>query len=368
MSAMRVIRYRRNAPRGAVLLLVLAAVALLTLLAVEVSHRAKLDVLEASRLHRDLGFKRGFDSGIEIARGMLTELRSKEGFDHHADKWAQLVEVRLVNELTVRVQITDEASKLKISTTQPAGGNSAAGPAPATTPRAMARVFQYLTKHDAENEEQWKNAEKLVRKRLGIPDVAEEKKASTPDTAKPPVEVARELLTLDGLREEGISGEMVFGRLVPSDEPKTLALNDVFTTFGDGKVNLNTAHPAVLYALDEEYDDALVETILNWRGRSAESGEKSGKVFKTAKELEMVPGVVIEAPAGQPQARKNLFAKVQDRVVVQSRWFSARIELKQQGRQRVGWAYFEVVTPATVRTDVAGQSTIKLLTFEEYEQ
>jgi len=366
MSATRAIRYRRNAPRGAVLLLVLAAVALLTLLAVEVSHRAKLDVLEASRLHRDLSFKRGFDSGIEIARGMLTELRSKEGFDHHADKWAEPVDVTLANELTVRVQITDEASKLKISSTAGAGGNLGAGvAAPTTTPRAMARVFQYLMKHDAEHEEQWKNAEKLVRKRIGIPDVAEEKKASKTDA---PVEIPRELLTLDGLQEEGIAGELVFGRLVPSDEPKTLALNDVFTTFGDGKVNLNTAHPAVLYALDEEYDDALVETILNWRGRSAKAGDTSGKIFKTTKELEMVPGVVVEAPVGQPQTRKNLFAKVQDRVVVQSRWFSARIELKQQGRQRVGWAYFEVTSSAAVGTDAAGQSTIKLLTFEEYEQ
>lgn len=357
--------------RGAVLLLVLAAVAVLTLLAVEVSHRAKLDVLEASRLSRDLAFKRGFDSGVELARGMLVELRSKEGYDHAGGKWAEPVEIVLSGETTIRVSITDEASKLKIGGTAEQGGADAVA-----GNRSMARLFHYLAKHDSEREEQWKEAEKLVRKRLGIPEKDETKKNANQDTPSQanPEGAARTppLLTVDGLREAGLPTELVFGDLSNNDGEqkntrKKVALCEVLTTFGDGKVNLNTAHPAVLSALDEEYDEALVAAIESWRGRTGTDSDKnSGKPFKSAKELELVPGVVIEDLSnGQRQVTKNLFTKVQERVTVQSRWFSARIELRHRERLRVGWAYFEVLS--AVAPDGPQAPAVKLLAFEEYE-
>lgn len=368
MSAVRQRLWRvvSDRPRGAVLLLVLAAVAVLTLLAVEVSHRAKLDVLEASRLGRDLAFKRGFDSGVELARGMLIELRSKEGYDHASAKWSEPVEIVLDGEIVLKVKISDEASKLKIGSTPEQGGADAS-----SSHRSLARLFNYLAKHDAEREEQWKEAGKLVRKRLGFPENDEVTKG-TPQNKPSDAATPKGLVTVDELREAGLSTDLVFGELFNTDgeqkeAQKKLALCDVLTTFGDGKVNLNTAHPAVLSTLDVEYDDGLVNSIESWRGRPGSGSDtKSGKPFKSAKELELVPGVVVEDLSnGQRQVTKNLFTKVQDRVTVQSRWFSARIELRYRDRQRLGWAYFEVST-TNVGVDPQNPS-VKLLAFEEYE-
>ena len=117
-------------------------------------------------------------------------------------------------------------------------------------------------------------------------------------------------------------------------------LADVLTTFGDGRVNLNTAPAPVLYALDEEFDEAIVTSIEQWRGNVVIDGKLSGQPFETPKALEQVSGIVETTMVnGVPQITKNLFMKVQDRVTVQGKVFSVRVVASVGDHRRIAFGF-----------------------------
>lgn len=336
--------FHSRRPRGAVLLLVLGAVAILSILAVEISHRSKLDVSRSSRMSREAAFRRVFSSGTEIAKGLLAEGRKGQGFDFAGDQWSKEISITLDAGQRVTVRLSDESGKINLlKATDPTAG--------AKTRKSLARLFAYLRKSDSSRETQWEEAELAIRKRLGI----DEKSASS--SAPSPI------YTLDALREAGISRELIFGNLDPED--KNVALCDLLTAFGDGRININTAPAAVLYSIDEEYSEQLVNSIDMWRGGiEIKNNESEMKPFKSAKDLESVEGVVERKTVdGQPVVVKNLFLKVQDRIDVQSRCFSARIDAQVDGRQRTGWAFFEAGSAG------AGNAVpvVTLIAFEEIE-
>ena len=355
-------------PRGAVLLLVLGAVAILSILAFELAHRANLDVARSARATREASFRRGFDSSMEVAKALILEGRKSDGFDTASDPWSRKIETKLsLNERLV-VQVADESGKINILKAIGADDTSA------KTRKSLARLFAFLRKAEPAREKQWEDIEVAVRKRLGIEAPTQTAKQATP--ASTAVNDPG-LITLDGLREAGVPLEFVFGATQTNDAQTRWALCDVLTTFGDGRINLNTALAPVLYALDEEYDDALVGKIEAWRGKSQDDGA-GGKPFKSVRDLELIDGVVQKQTVnGQVQVVKNLFTKVQDQVSVQSRCFSARILVDIEGRQRLGWGFFEVTmlntsnaaNPAntSITTYAPGAMTLNVMAFEEIE-
>jgi hypothetical protein len=325
--------------RGAVLLLVLGAIAILSILAVELAHRSNLDVLRAERSAREASFRRVINSGLEIAKGLISEGRKSDGFDFLGDPWSKPVQFELGARERVYVQVSDESGKLNIakalSTSDGAG----------KTRKALARLFAYLQKSDSSHSQQWQGIDAALRKRLGI---------DGSDPVSP-------LLTLDGLREAGIPLEFVFGKAEVNaalDHPR---LCDLLTIYGDGRVNLNTASVPVLYSLDEEYSDELVSQIEEWMGRSGQDEGVALKPFKDAKDLELVPGVVLRAEVnGHPQIVKNLYAKIQDQLSTQSKAFSVRIVAEIDGHRRMAFGYFEAASSGP-------GSLIKMLAYEEVE-
>jgi hypothetical protein len=324
--------------RGAVLLLVLGAIAILSILAVELAHRSNLDVLRAERTAREGSFRRVINSGLEIAKGLISEGRKSDGFDFLGDPWSKPVQFELGARERVYVQVSDESGKLNIakalSTSDGAG----------KTRKALARLFAYLQKSDSSGS-RWQEIDAALRKRLGI---------DGSDPVSP-------LLTLDGLREAGIPLEFVFGKAEANaalDHPR---LCDLLTIYGDGRVNLNTASVPVLYSLDEEYSDELVSQIEAWMGSSGQDETAALKPFKDAKDLELVPGVVLRAEVnGQPQIVKNLYAKIQDQLSTQSKAFSVRVVAEIDGHRRMAFGYFEAASSGP-------GSLIKMLAFEEIE-
>jgi hypothetical protein len=140
------------------------------------------------------------------------------------------------------------------------------------------------------------------------------------------------LLTLDGLREAGLGLEDLFGKR---------GLSRYLTCFGDGKINLNTAPRAVLYALDEEFDAAIVDRIAQYRG-DPEGLEGVYKPFEEPKDLRLVEGMVERAfTDSQPRVVRDLFLKVQSLVTTRSSAFSVRISARVGDRGRDAWAFFE---------------------------
>ena len=335
MSGFHVNRIRQ---RGAVLLLVLGAIAILSILAVQLAHRANLANASASRAGTEANFRRMFTSGLEISKCLISTGRSTQGYDTASDPWTKLTQVDTGPREHLKVQLCDESGKLNFQ--KFAGTTDDA----ARFKKAMARLLDYLHKTDEANDRHWDEVGAAMRVRLGI-DKA--------DSVAP-------IYTLDGFREAGIAKEILYGNM--GDEPAHAAcLYDFLTPFGDGRINLNTAPAPVLSALDEEYSDDVVAQILSWRG-NANGGNDAAQPFKTASELEQVPGIVERTTVdGKTQVVKDLYLKIQDQVSVQSTCISARLIADINGQRRMAFAYFEVLSGA-------GKSQqLKLLSFEEIE-
>ena len=129
---------------------------------------------------------------------------------------------------------------------------------------------------------------------------------------------------------------------IPRLAVPSFACSDLLTTFGDGRVNLNTAPAPVLYALDEGFDEALIASIEQWRGKIAVAGQVGGGSFESAQALEQIKGVVETSIVnGQLQVTKNLFLNVKDRLTVQGKIFSARVAVCVDGRNRIAWGFLE---------------------------
>ena len=295
----------RRSERGAVLLLVLAAVTLLTVLAVEMASRASADSLRATRGSRDAGFRRLFDSGSEVARGMLVE-RVPESIDFWGQPWNQTVRFNLGAQERAALRVMDESGKLNISRaiTQPDEA--------AAIRLRLERLFDYLARHDPSKSRSWKVVGEKVLSRLAT---------------------RQTLLTLDGLREAGLELSQVFGQE---------GLSRYLTCFGDGAINLNTAPSAVLYAVDPEFDDVMVDRIAGFRGKG--DGEPGTyKAFQDPQDLMLVEGIVNRSVGSDGQLRvdRNLYEKVKGLVTVKSSCFSVRIEAKVDAKEREAWAFFK---------------------------
>ncbi len=280
--------------RGAALVLVLGAVAILAVVAVELASRASADSLRAARAERDAGFRRLIDSAGEVARGVLLEREPRE-FDTARDAWGREVTLTLGEGERAVLRLEDESGKLNFARTW-------THPTEAIEiRRRAARVFEYLRRREPGRVRELREAESKVLSRLsyGAP-----------------------LLTLDGLREGGLDADAVFG---------DRGLRRYFTCFGDGRINLNTAEPAVLFALHEEFDEALVERIASFR---------IGKVFEDPRDLMLVDGVVIRTLIdGRFVVTRDLHERVSGMIGVKSSAFGARVRAEARGRAREGWIF-----------------------------
>ncbi len=307
----------RKRERGAVLLLVLGVVAVLSILAVELASRANVGSMRAARTLRDASFRRLFDSGAEVARGLLSESKA-EPWDSWGDSWNEEVSFRLLPEEAGVVRISDESGKINIA-------RAISHPDEGARVRPMlVRLFEYLAGENPEGAARSEVLKRAVLGRLGLGS----KDAKIPGPRPAP------LLTLDGLRDAGLEASLVFGKD---------GLSRYLTCFGDGKINLNTAPKAVLYALGEDFDRRIVERIARYRGKG--EGEKGADTpFREPKDLELVDGVVERTfLGGQPRITRNLYSLVSEWVTTQSSCFAARIQAHTGGdRRREAWVFFRV--------------------------
>lgn len=344
-------------PRGAVLLMVLVAVALLSLMAVELARTARLDVAHSLRAERDASMRLTIDSGVEAAKSMLYDGRKRRSFDTLHDDWVRPLESKVDERTSIAVKLSDESGKINIIKATRADADGA------KARKSLARLFAYLCKIEPDREAAWRAAEAGVQSRLGINASGDGLVAA----AKPESDLA----TLDCLREAGVERALLFGSQEAEGVGQNrIALCDLLTIFGDGRVNLNTAPAAVLYALDEEYDEALVSRIQQWRGFDTGVAAETGKPFETAKDLEQIQGVVETAlVGGRPTVVKNLYLKIQERLCVQGSYFSARIEAHCADQSCTAIAY--LLTPNTavsnVESTVSKAGSIQVLAVEELE-
>ena len=294
----------RRPDRGAALILVLAAVAILTAVAVELAALSSADALRAARSSRQAAFRRLHDSGAEIARGLLYESEERP-FTFWGEAWNREIRFTLRPNETGAVRLADESGKLNVARIYTHAGEAEA------RRRQLSRLFEYLRRRDTARAKEWREMESAVSRRLQSPEP---------------------LLTLDGFREAGLSQEQVFG---PSGLARFL------TAFGDGRVNVNTAPRAVLYALDEEFDDELVERIARYRG-IGEGDPGKYKPFEDPKDLLLIDGIVVRVLIGTEfRVVRDLHERVKGAITVKSTCLSARVTAESDGRRREAWVFLK---------------------------
>jgi hypothetical protein len=287
----------RSRERGAALILVLGAVAILTVVAVELASRASADSLRAARSIRDAAFRRLVDSAGETARGLLVE-RKPQDFDYAGDAWNGERSLTLGRDETASFRVEDESGKINLAL---------AAKDPEGVRARVARCFEYLRRRKPGDAKALKDVEAKVLRRIADPEA---------------------LVTLDGLREAGLTIDEVFG-------PDGFAR--FFTCFGDGPVNVNTAPPAVLFSLGEDFDEALVDRIVAWRGTP-----KSPRAFESVKDLALVDGVVVRVPEnGAFRVVKDLVASHGRFLGIASSAFSVRVEARVGTATRLAWVFLK---------------------------
>lgn len=331
----------KRSDRGMALLLVLGAVALLVVLAVELAARANVDVMRATRSSRDAAFRRLFDSGMEVARGLLSEAEDKP-YDYWGDRWNRTVSFTLRAGETLTLRMADESGKINVARQEESGRLKG----------QLARLFEHLRRYKSGGARRWNETEDLVMRRLGLREGQEGGGGRGPlQGAKPDP-----IFTLDGLREAGLGREDIFAED---------GLSRYLTCFGDGKININCAPRAVLYAVDSELDDLLVERISNFRG-DPEGRAGEFKPFQKPEDLDEIEGVVArKLIEGRMKVVRNLREKLGSRVTTRSAAFSVRMEAEVDGRRRRAWAFFET-RPAPEGAVGIGRD-VRRLAFEELE-
>jgi hypothetical protein len=324
----------RRRERGVVLLFVMAAVAVLSVIAVELASRASVDVLLASRSGREAAFRRLSDSGAQVGRALLREPEAY-AYDFLGERWNEGARFTIATAESAEVRVFDESGKLNV-----VHGTQGAP----RLARSLGRLFEYLRRYEPGRTEELRDTETRVFGRLGLLPPKDGEAFQKPEP----------LVTLDGLREAGLSAQQVFGER---------GLSRFLTTFGDGKVNLNTAPRAVLYAMDEEIDVQLADRIAAYRG---DPDGKPGvyKAFEDPKDLRLVDGVVERSTLeSQTKVVRDLYSKLAGRLTVHSSAFSIRVRSRVLGREREAWSFFE---PG--REERAGEKsrrTLKRLAYEE---
>lgn len=327
----------KRSDRGAVLVLVLGAVVLLTIVAVELASRASADSVLAKRAEKDAAFRRLFTSGSEIARGLLLE-PDVRSYDWLGDRWNQHVRFDLDEGESAELRVADECGKINIarvfSHPDEKGGIG----------EMVERLFVFLAEDRSKSGAEWTEMKDRVLERLGFL-VGE-------GGGKPAIQTP--LLTLDGLREAGLTREEVFGEY---------GLHRYLTCFGEGKININTAPPAVLFSLHDEIDVELAYKIAAHRG-DPEGEPGSYEAFEEGENLRDVDGATKEDFVdGKPKVVWSLLWKIAGRVVTRSTCFSARVDAEVEGRRRQSWAFFEA--DVDKREDGTLVRKIKKLVFEE---
>ena len=404
--------------KGVVLALVLGAVSLLTLVAVESAHRASLDGQRGARSTREFAFRRAFDSGIQAAKGLIVEGRKQKTFDTSNDPWSRPLKLELGSGEFVTVQVFDESGKLSLTpllsqsatSTQGTAQNSngtagATGTAGTNNSNAsnknserdaalqgVTRLFEQLRNQDESSKTDWNTLELGFRTRLGIssdPLTGTSAPKDSRNASANPQPATISLVTLDGFREADLSMAQTWGQASPDGRQQ--GLYDFFTLVGDGKVNFNTASVPVLRALDEKFTLDIAKSIVAWRGGDASGSSESpnvgngssstqssnGQPFKTLKEVEQVPGVVTSVTVDGKLQTISLLDTLKNKVSVSSSAFSAILSAEVDGRLRTAVVYFDFGsststannnTKATPQAAPVSGSSVRIVAYEELEQ
>jgi type II secretory pathway component PulK len=288
---------RRNGrQKGSVLVLVLVLLASLVALSAGLGYRTRIEVrLARTAADRVQAFHlaRG---GVERMRTLLSQQELSPSvvgmicqFSGTADHEQLLTEVSplAIGRVCLAYSLRDEQAYVHINKSNPAGWERI----PGITREDVAAILDW---GDADDHTGPGGAETDFYERLKEPYVSKDR----------PCAALRELLFVKGIDSGRYLGAKAIGwaqeddKHVPAamwavelDGEPGSSLLDVFTVYGDGKINLNTVQPAILAAIPG-LDEQSADRLLAYRaGEDRQPGTEDDVFIASAEDLAQVPGL-----------------------------------------------------------------------------
>lgn len=247
--------------RGFALLLTIMVISLLVAITLEFNVSMRDELMAAGNAHDGITLKATARSGVDVAMAVLHEKALAGGVDSLRDDWAnQGLLTSLLSSLSLDGQgeltLVDTAGKININRLVDERG--------AVNERYRTLLGRFLSFEDF---------------RLGVEEI-EDILDSITDWLDPDDEITRfgaessyylslekpytcrngPMQSVEELRlVKGITTELFYGT---EDTP---GIRRFLTVHGDGKVNINTAHPVVLWSLSERMDMEMAEDMAAYR-------------------------------------------------------------------------------------------------------
>lgn len=309
----------RSRQRGTVLIAVMFAVAVLGLAAMSLAYEAALLSRAVRQREVVLRLRSQARSAAAVALARIGQDRS--GFDHPAEAWGSPPPLHeepwleawsdapagaILPEYEVHCEVVDEEGKLHV-----ARASSAALEELGLTAEQSAALLDWVDADDA-----------------ALPGGAESEtyaRRPVPHRAKnAPLQMLEELLLIEGFTAADFAGPSWTGADAPDadavtgDAEAAPEVARLLTTFGDGRINLNTAPEPVLRALPISHEAARQIAAFTAFDRDS-GGDVEEHVFQSAEDLAQLQGLtdadlaVLEPLARFTSSRFRLFIRVTHR-------------------------------------------------------
>jgi len=268
---MSLYRNTLSGEKGVALLLVVSVVSLLTVIVLQFNRNMRF-TLEQAWAYKDGGQLQAMAaSGIDLALAVLHMDSNENEFDSLHDPWAKIGDTSIKGfnrngELTVT--ITDLSGRFQLnSLVQSAREGENIGPNQSLSPEQAKEIFARLLL----------SGEFLIENDLQVSEIidaisdwldSDDKESSYGaeegyyESLDPPYAPRNDFLNLPNelLAIKGITSELLYG----NDEKNGLA--DYITVYGDnGAVNINTAAPLLIQALDDRIEAENAELLTEFR-------------------------------------------------------------------------------------------------------
>ncbi|MDO8946141.1 MAG: type II secretion system minor pseudopilin GspK [Desulfocapsaceae bacterium] len=260
--------------RGMALLIALTVISLIVALTIQFNKNMRQSLQTSGIQSNSIRLEAMARSGINLAMAVLDKDAQENEHDSFQDSWALLADEdlsQLFNDGTLKVEITDNSGKFQINSVVQSKGQQQLGvsPAQASQQEEDARnILWRLLRQEPFNLED-SAARTIIDSLIDWIDAedgdgeqefgAESSYYQSLDTPYPckngPVEFIEELLLV-----KGVTLELLFGT------EKHSGLAPLLTTQGNsGQININTADPLLLQALNEDMTKEMAEDMQTYR-------------------------------------------------------------------------------------------------------
>ena len=247
--------------RGMALILTIMIISLIVTLTLQFNASMRSDLEETANLRDGVKMSYIAKSGFSYALAVLSMDTAEGSVDSLHDIWADSKTLSenagsLFDDGRVELRISDHSARIQINHLVDQNGEYNAAQKGLLTRFLLSPVFG-LTSEEVDNIvdaiKDWIDGDTEVT-RFGAEDTYYKTLEKPYACKNAPLEFVEELLLVRGITEELFYGT--------EERP---GISKYLTTYGDGKIDVNTADPLILRALSDDMDDGLVEEMVSYR-------------------------------------------------------------------------------------------------------